>query len=88
MFSKGQTEALGVLFRSPSVVPVYLRTINHHPDLHMLNHQYCEMLTIPKLGILVESLEIIRTSGSNNQVLCHWKMGTMIKRHNLFFRGQ
>lgn len=67
-------------------VSVYLRTRNHHPDLHTLNHQYCEMPSVPKLGILVESLEIIRTSGPNNQVLWHLKMGTMIKRCNLFFQ--
>jgi len=66
MFSKGQTEALGTMFRPPSVcahMPQDNKPMNdlHYPDLHTLNHQYCEMPIVPKLGTPEESLEIIRT---------------------------
>lgn len=65
-FNKGQTEALGAIFR-PSFVCAYIpqnkKPVSdlHYPDLHTPNRQYCEVPTVPKLGIAVESLEIIRT---------------------------
>lgn len=89
MFSKGQTEALSAITRPPSVwayIPQGKKPMSglHYPDLPTLNHQYCEVPTVPKFVISVESLDIIRAIFK----FCGtWKRGPWLKDPICFSEG-